>query len=163
MGFDAFLKLDGVKGESRDSKHPDEIEIHSFSWGVSSPATLSTGGGGATTRASFQDFTFTADSSSASLDLFLASATGKHLQEGLISVRREATAKEAGQDYYTVKLTDVLVTGYEQAGSSSGDRPVDQFSLNYAKIEITYAQQKADGSLDTPRRVGYDLATAKTV
>ncbi len=32
---DAFLKIDGIKGESQDSKHPGWIEIMSFSWGVS--------------------------------------------------------------------------------------------------------------------------------
>src|ERR1035438_7173422 len=29
--FDAFLKLDGIKGESADAKHKGEIDIYSFS------------------------------------------------------------------------------------------------------------------------------------
>ena len=32
---DAFLKIDGIKGESQDSKHPGWIEVMSFSWSVS--------------------------------------------------------------------------------------------------------------------------------
>jgi type VI protein secretion system component Hcp len=31
---DYFLKIDGIKGESQDSKHGGEIEIQSFSWGA---------------------------------------------------------------------------------------------------------------------------------
>ena len=31
--FDAFLKLDGIKGESADAKHKGEIDVMSFSWG----------------------------------------------------------------------------------------------------------------------------------
>jgi len=32
---DAFLKIDGIKGESTDTSHKDWIEISSFSWGMS--------------------------------------------------------------------------------------------------------------------------------
>jgi hypothetical protein len=32
-GGSAYLKIGGIKGESSDSKHKDEIEIHSWSWG----------------------------------------------------------------------------------------------------------------------------------
>ncbi len=31
--FDAFLKIEGIDGESADSKHKGEIELLSFSWG----------------------------------------------------------------------------------------------------------------------------------
>ena len=33
MAFDAFLKIEGIEGESTDKAHKDEIEISSFSWG----------------------------------------------------------------------------------------------------------------------------------
>ena len=32
---DMFLKLTGVKGESVDDKHRDEIDVLSWSWGLS--------------------------------------------------------------------------------------------------------------------------------
>ena len=32
---DFFLKIDGIKGESVDKDHKDEIEIASWSWGAS--------------------------------------------------------------------------------------------------------------------------------
>ncbi len=31
----AYMKFDDIKGESKDSKHKGEIEIHSWSWGTS--------------------------------------------------------------------------------------------------------------------------------
>jgi len=34
MATDYLLELDGIKGESKDSKHPNTIEIESFSWGA---------------------------------------------------------------------------------------------------------------------------------
>ena len=30
---DFFLKVDGIEGESQDSKHKGEIEVVSWSWG----------------------------------------------------------------------------------------------------------------------------------
>ncbi len=35
--FDAFLKIDGIKGESADAKHKGEIDVMSFSWGLAPP------------------------------------------------------------------------------------------------------------------------------
>ena len=35
MAYDAFLKIDGIEGESNDKTHKGEIELSSFSWGVS--------------------------------------------------------------------------------------------------------------------------------
>jgi len=37
---DYFLKLDGIPGESTDAKHKDEIELVSFSWGVTQHAEM---------------------------------------------------------------------------------------------------------------------------
>ena len=39
MPSDVFLKVDGVEGESSDSKHKNEIEVLSFSWGVTQAIT----------------------------------------------------------------------------------------------------------------------------
>jgi len=50
-----FLKIDGIKGESTDVKHKDEIDIESFSWGVSHPGVVATGGGSGTGRPVFPD------------------------------------------------------------------------------------------------------------
>ena len=46
MAVNAWLKLDGIKGESLDSKHKDEIDLLSFSWGMAQPGSFGQGGGG---------------------------------------------------------------------------------------------------------------------
>ncbi len=47
MAFDAFLKLDGIPGESTDDKHKDWIELLSYNWGATQmgSATASSSGG----------------------------------------------------------------------------------------------------------------------
>ena len=45
MAFDAFLKIDGIDGESLDKNHKDEIEIDSYSWGVANTGCFGTAAG----------------------------------------------------------------------------------------------------------------------
>ena len=62
----------------------------------------------------------------------------------------------------TIKLTDILVTGYRAKPDEDFDSiPTDQFSLNFAKIEYSYRPQNADGSLGAPVTATYDLKAAK--
>ena len=58
MAFDAFLKIDGIPGESSDDKHKDWIEILSYSHGVSQSGSGSRSSGGARSaeRCDHQDF-----------------------------------------------------------------------------------------------------------
>jgi type VI secretion system secreted protein Hcp len=58
MAVDMFLKLDGIPGESRDSKHKGEIEIESFSWGASNSGSAAHGSGGGAGKVAMQDFSF---------------------------------------------------------------------------------------------------------
>ena len=155
MAFDAFLKLSGIKGESADSKHKDEIQIESFSFGVSNSGSASHGGGAGAGKASFQDFSFVTPLTSAGPQLFLACASGEHLKEGLLTVR-----KAGGQqtDFYKVKFTDILISSYSEGGAPDGEEalPMDQVSFNFAKIEISYTRQNRDGSAGEKTEAGWD-------
>src|SRR4051812_17680927 len=127
MAFDAFLKLDGIPGESLDKKHPGEIEILSFSWGVSNSGSFSSGGGGGAGKASFQDFHFVSSLQKSSPKLWLACATGEHIKQAVLTLRK---AGGDGFEFYKVTLSDILVSSYNQGGSSQGGdtRPSEQFS-----------------------------------
>ena len=56
---DFFIKFDGIKGESADAKHKDEIDVESWSFGETNAIGGGAGGGGGAGKASFQDFHFT--------------------------------------------------------------------------------------------------------
>lgn len=159
---DVFLKIsDGIDGESMDDKHKNEIEVDSWSWGLAQTGTggrIGTGQGAG--KASFQDIHFTAKVSKASPKLMLASATGQHLAEATLSVRKAGGQQE---DYLKIKLNGVFISSYQEGGSGHGNDivPIDQFSLNFSKIEITYKQQNEKGSVGAPVVTGYDLAANK--
>ena len=57
MATNIFAKIGDIKGESVDSKHKDEIEVLSFSWGVTNPADFKSPGGGAG-KPTFSDLNF---------------------------------------------------------------------------------------------------------
>jgi len=156
---DYFLKFDGIKGESADAKHKDEIDIEAWSWGETNAAGPAGGGGGGAGKVAMQDFHFVMRMNSASVSLMKACATGQHLKEATL------TARKAGKDqheYLVVKMNDVLISSYQTGGSEGGDAvPTDQVSFNFAKIDVDYKRQKPDGSLDAGIHFKYDLKAQK--
>jgi type VI secretion system secreted protein Hcp len=161
MAVDMFLKIDGIKGESTADKHKDEIDVESFSWGVSQSGTMAFGSGAGAGKVQFQDIHFTSSLSKASPQLFLGCATGDHIKEATLTARK---AGEKQQDFLIIKMNDILITSYQTGGSSGSDTvPTDQFSLNFAKIEYSYIPQKADGSSDAAVKAGWDLKLNKKV
>jgi len=155
---DYFLKINGIPGESTDDKHKNEIDIESWSWGETNQGTHAGGGGGGAGKVSMQDFNFTMRVNKASPKLFLACATGQHIPDALLICRK---AGKEQQEYLKIKFTDLLVSNYQTGGSAGNLVPVDQISLNFSKIEISYAPQKKDGSLDSPVINNYDLKANK--
>lgn len=158
MAVDYFLKIKDIEGESADSKHKNEIDIQSWSWGESQSGASSYGGGGGAGKVAMQDFNFTMTVNKASPKLLLACANGSHIKEALLTCRK---AGKEQQEYLKVKFTDLLVSSFQTGGSSGAEVPVDQISLNFAKIEYEYYPQKADGTLDAKVPVHWDLKQNK--
>lgn len=145
---DYYLKLDGIPGESTDSKHKGEIDLESWSWGQTNKGNHTAGSGGGAGKVEMQDFHFTMKINKASPKLFLACATGQHIKEALLTCRR---AGKDQQEYLKIKFTELLVSSFQTGGSGGeGVVPTDQIALNFGKIEISYAPQKGDGTLDSP-------------
>jgi len=167
---DFFLKIEGVDGESVDDKHKGEIEISSFSWGLSQSGSFGTGGGGGAGKASFQDLHFSTTVSKASPMLMLACASGQHFKKATLTCRKAGGEQRSAGEFLYVKMEDVLVSSY-QSGSHSLDSgfsnlggdglPTDQFSLNFTKIEYDYVSQSADGKPGAVTAASWDLAQGK--
>ena len=155
---DYFLKIDGVDGESVDDKHKGEIHVSSFSFGVTNTGTggsnLGSGGG----KANVQDIHFTKQTDKSSPNLFLACCSGKHFPNATITIRK---AGEKPHEYLILKLTEVFVSSFNVSGHDSGGIAQESFSLNFSKIENTYAPQNADGSAGAKITKTYDVAKNK--
>jgi len=162
--MDAFLKIEGIEGESMDDKHKGEIEILSYSWGVMQAAAgvASTAGSLSAGRAQFQDLSIVKLLDKASPKLALACATGEHLKSAVLSLHRAGGEKELYMEY---KLTDVLITSVRPGGSSEGETiPMEEVSMNYGKIELKYVPTKVEGGRGSGSVVaGWDLKLNKKV
>ena len=157
---DYFIKFDGIKGESADAKHKDEIDVESWSWGETHAGGAPSGGGGGAGKVSMQDFHFVMRLNRASPSLMKACATGQHIKMATLSGRK---AGKGQQEYLTFKFHDVLVSSVQTGGFEDTDVvPTDQVSFNFAKIEVEYKPEKADGSLGLAVQFRYDLKANKT-
>jgi type VI secretion system secreted protein Hcp len=158
-----FLKLDGIAGESTHEAHKGEIDIEAWSFGVTRDSPASSGSGRGVGRPDFDDFHFVSRLSSASPPLLLACATGSHIKEALLSGVKQSQSAKAGSDFLKYRLADVQVTGYHQSGADDDSVPTDQFSLSYAKIEVTYTPTNASGKAGKSIKAAYDLKSAKKI
>jgi type VI secretion system secreted protein Hcp len=158
MAADIFAKIGDIKGESLDSKHKDEVEILSWSWGVNQSGTMSYGGGGGEGKASFNDFNFTHHLDKASPVLLKVCATGEHIKEATITVRK---AGKGQQEFLIIKMNDIIVTSVSPSGSNDGGVTAESVSLQCAKVDLEYKPQKADGSLDAGLHFKYDIKSNK--
>jgi len=141
---DYFLKLDGIDGESSDSKHKGEIEIESFSWGATNTTTSTGGSGGGAGKVQFQDIHFVSKINKASPTLFSRCATGEHIKVATLSCRKAGGGQ---QEFLKITLQEVLVSSYQTGGANTDALPTDQFSLNFSKIEYDFAGFKTDFDL----------------
>src|SRR5262249_10247399 len=156
MASDIFAKLGDIKGESIDDKHKDEIEVLSYSWGVANAGSMGYGTGGGEGKATFHDLSFTHKIDKASPVLMQACATGVHLKEATITHRK---AGKGQQEFLVIKMNDVIITALADADSSESS--TETVSLAFAKINVEYKPQKADGSLDAGIHFKYDLKASK--
>jgi type VI secretion system secreted protein Hcp len=158
MAVSIFARIGTIKGESQDAKHKDEIEVLSWSWGVSDSGTMAHGGGGGAGKASFHDLNFTHHVDKASPLLMKACATGEHIKDATITVRKSGKGQ---QEYLVVTMTDVLVTSVSTSVSAEADARIEGVALVFAKVDLEYKPQKPDGSLDAGIHFTYDLKANK--
>jgi type VI secretion system secreted protein Hcp len=163
MAADVFLKLTGIPGDSTDAKHKSEIEVLSFSSGVSMPlGPRSFSGSAPNERASLSDLNITKVVDSSSAALFKAVCTGQHIGEAVLSVNR-ADGKGGKVEYLKYTLSDVVISSYQASGSDGSGLPVESVSLNYAKFQIAYTVTDQTGAPKGAKMAGWDVALNKPV
>jgi type VI secretion system secreted protein Hcp len=139
MAFDVFLKIEGIDGESTDSKHQNWIEILAYSHGTTQFAAGSRSSGGAASggRCDHQDFTFTKTLDKATPKLLLHCCNGKHIPSATLQLNRATGDKTKFMEY---KLEDIIVSSLTYNGATGMDLPGETVSFNYGKITWTYTE-----------------------
>jgi len=159
MAANYFLKFEPeITGESQQSGVEGQIEILSFSWGVSQSGGYAYGTGGTSAKANLQDLSLSFRMCPASPKLMQYCASGKHLDSAVLTCFE---AGETPQKYLEITLTDVVVSSY-QTGGSGEDKPIDSMSLNFAKVKKEYFKQDDTGIAKSAATGSWDQQKAVT-
>jgi type VI secretion system secreted protein Hcp len=161
MAIDAYLQIDGIKGESQDSAHQGWIELTSAHWGVTQPrsATASTSGGHTAERCEHRTLALSKLADLASPILMQHCSMGKTIPKAKLEVMR-ADSDGKPVKYYEVELENVLIASMEQM-ISQGSILHDNFGIRFSKVKWKYTQQKIGGGAGGNTSGGWDLAANK--
>jgi type VI secretion system secreted protein Hcp len=154
MAQDIFLKLTGVEGESPDSTHKNEIEVLSWSWGITQESNMHAGSGGGAGKATVHDLVFEHFIDRASPNLSKYCLTGKPINEAVLTVRK---AGGSPLEYLKIKMTEVIVSSVHPAGSSSEERIRETVGLSFSKVTEEYIVQNAQGGSGGTVTATYDI------
>ena len=146
----AFMHVDGgsigtVEGEATEKGHEKWITLSGYDGDATAPTATGAGGGAGAGKVQLTAIVVTKPIDKSTPKLFQALVTGTRLPTVQIDfVRPDGVGGE--EVFYSVKLEQVIVTDVPQsdAGTSSG-RPLEQVSLDFQKIEITYGGSTASG------------------
>jgi type VI secretion system secreted protein Hcp len=142
-----FLSVSGAKsgaiaGESQDSKHKNEIEVLGWSWGMQGKQALG-GGSAATGRATVRELRIIKHVDKSSTALMSALRQNE-------SIKAKLTVRKSGKgqlEYLIIEIEDGRVLSLDiQAGDSSNSGAlVEQISLTFNAITVSYTPQGPDG------------------
>lgn len=142
MGFDCYVQITGIPGESEDSNHKQWIDTLSVNYGMHRPLET---GGRVSGRTEFSPVVITkpVDISSALLARALFENTN------IPKIEIQFCKTDSGQTpYLVIVLTNAKVADYDQVGNGKGSgqtpMPVDTVVLSYGEISIVYTQLDHD-------------------
>ncbi|WGY69176.1 type VI secretion system tube protein Hcp [Burkholderia cepacia] len=156
MAQDIFLKLTGIRGESRDASHPDEIEVLAWDWSADQPLTARSGRGSTGGKCTANDLTIEHHVDRASPILMLHCLKGNHIEKAVLVARK---AGGMPLEYLKITLDDVLITRINSAANLNMARPREEVQFSFARIRQEYVVQSAQGGSGGTVAAGYDIKT----
>jgi type VI secretion system secreted protein Hcp len=156
QGFEGFLRIDGVKGESTDQRYRDWIVVTAVGWGHQLPvASRADGGGAAVSRVHFQPVTVSKFVDSASPVLAQMAADGRAIRQVFLDL-----VPGPGQPPFArLELQDAVLNSYAVEGTTgSPQRPVEKLSIMFGKINWS-AFPAQPGGPGAEIKHGWDIRT----
>jgi type VI secretion system secreted protein Hcp len=84
----------------------------------------------------------------------LACASGAHYDTAVLTVRR--TGAKTPQEFFRLTLKTVLVSSYQDAGSSTDDSPTDSVTLAFAALKVDYLPPSGPGAAGPSTSASWD-------
>lgn len=165
----AYVKFEGIDGESLSIGHDRWSEIISFSQPISKPDSGATGATRRVGDVFLEDIVIVKQVDKASPKLAEAICKGQVFPKVEIHLTGPSEGSTCQGTFYAYELTNVMITNYEVSGSnplayaliapapdttmpSSGpfivqavDAPLEALSLNFEEIKVTYTECDSSG------------------
>lgn len=154
---DIFLKVEGggasgtIEGETTVVGREKQIEVDSFSWGISNAADISTGSGGLRGgKPNLSQLTMAKATDKSTPGIMKAVAAGTRYDKITLDVTKPLGRDRKPTAYLTIELRNAVFTSYEIAGSDGSDQlPFESIMITYEAFRITYFPMTAEGTLGT--------------
>jgi type VI secretion system secreted protein Hcp len=145
---DAYLKIEGVDGDSTDSQHPKWIQVLSFSHAVSAPSA-------AASLPSLSEICFLKLTDQASPVLEQDCAKGKSFPAATLEL---ITVDAARARFYQIVLSNLVVSSVSASGSAGDLKPAESICLAFSLIQWSYTEFDATGLPRSNIKAWWDIA-----
>ena len=159
MATDMFIKIGNITAESKDAKHTGDIDVLSWSWGLSQSGTAHEGTGNGAGKVRVQDLSFVKHVDKSSASLMLACCKGTHFAEANLCIRK---AGDKPLEYYKVKLEDVLISAVQTGAHAQVEGMTETIMLNFVKFHVDYFEQQKDGTGKKGGEMNWDIPANKS-
>ena len=131
----AYIKFDGVDGESVDKDHDKWIDVLSWSFGASSNGR----------KCSISDFSIIKNVDAASTDLIMAVVEGTMFETAVIDVTRVGGDVPTTVPYLKIEFSDVKITGFSDGGSDGALTLTESIAFSFGSATYIYTKQDSKG------------------
>lgn len=144
---DMFLKIDGakqgpIKGESSDPRHPGEIDVQSWSWGMDSPSDAF---GNATARTAFDQLRIVKRVDSATTALMSALRNNELVKKAVLTVRKAGGAEAL--EYFRITIEKARLIHHKVRGGEGAESSElsEELAFSFQKVTVEYVPQGKTG------------------
>jgi type VI secretion system secreted protein Hcp len=142
---DAFLKIEGIAGESIDEFHTGWIDVQTVGGGIARPTDL--------TAAHWDALRVIKPIDKSSPLLFRACASGELIPRAILEWVRGQPERRR---YYRIVLENVLISSV-QTSATAGDTPTETVDLVFGKMTWTYTELNQAGLPLADHRAYWDV------
>lgn len=159
MAWDAYLKIEGLSGESLKEGHEGEIEVIGFSFGAQNQSSVGIGSGGGAGVVSLGGMSIMKKTEAGSAELFQYICTGEHFPSAVLTMYKSGGS--AGPlAYLTMEFEELYPVSINWSGSQGGDDvPSENVTFDFGKVTFTYSEQNSDGTKGGDHVGSWDVRT----
>jgi len=149
-----------IKGGSLSEAHENEIEVISYSAGLSAcTPNFSNGGGQQACKPSIGSLNFLMPLSGGVNQLKYSLLTGLRLLTADFAFEKPSDVGPHSSAYYRIHMEDVVVVSVQESGSDGGGVPTVSIELAASRVAWAMYTVNPQGTNTLSSKLGYNLAT----